>query len=194
MFHVKQCVFNGSKRKGLVVQRERRMMSYWMMVCSPRRIEKIDGNELLNLLRQVNHQSLCQQYGLDPALIPSALRHLNLSAPTDFNVVKYFLLKYRPDPHPPLVFECSFIDGGRAKDTFLNFRNSWIAPEVREEVEKTCSVISIVLTPSQLKDMGILFAYEAARWILGQAGGVLRGLDGSWYRLNRFSAFLKIER
>ena len=57
----------------------------------------------------------------------------------------------------------------------------------------TVQLVSIELAEDQLQDLGLLLAYELARWAAVQGRGVIQALDGRWYRLNAHKAFLPVE-
>lgn len=170
------------------------MASYWMMVYCPTKIKKINGDKLLDALKGANHHTLCSQYGLDHGLIAPALKNLDLFIPSDFEIVPYFVLKYRSGEAQPLIFESRIVEARTGKNFFKDGGQNEVFVSVLDELKRTRTVFLVSLTPAQLIDMGILLAYETARWILEHEGGVLRGLDGRWYRLNRHSAFLEIGR
>ena len=52
---------------------------------------------------------------------------------------------------------------------------------------------SVALQDEQLTDMGLLLAYEVARWIAHQGSGIVLGLDAAWYRLNEHQAFIPLQ-
>jgi hypothetical protein len=50
----------------------------------------------------------------------------------------------------------------------------------------------VELARLQSSDLGILLAYELARWISFKGTGLIYALDGVWYRLNAHKAFLPV--
>lgn len=168
-------------------------MSYWMMVLCPTEINIIDQKGLVDALRAANYRSLCSQYSVDPALIRPTLKKLDLLAPPNFNVANYFVLKYQAERQNPLVIQRLSVDEGSRLQLIQSLIGNNISLVLNTEFNKTRTIFWVELTRSQLGGMGIVLAYEVARWILETYGGILRGLDGSWYRLNAHSAFLVIE-
>jgi hypothetical protein len=68
------------------------------------------------------------------------------------------------------------------------------APEsVRKALSAAVQIVSVELDADQLQDLGLLLGYELARWAAVRGKGVMLGLDGRWYRLNAFKAFLPLE-
>ena len=53
-------------------------MAYWIMVFNQQPLGKFTGESLLAALRSAHFETLCAQYGLDPALIAPALDHLSV--------------------------------------------------------------------------------------------------------------------
>lgn len=153
-------------------------------------IEPFDAAEIRSAVTESNYHTLCAQYGLDPALIAPALRHLELQVSSDA-AVPFFALRYQPVPRPPIV-----VTRWREADQIaslvqaLGLRVTGFLPESKAPRREA---VTVELASEQCHDLGLLFAYELARWAAVKGGGIVCGLDGAWYRLNAYKAFLPLE-
>jgi hypothetical protein len=68
-----------------------------------------------------------------------------------------------------------------------------LSADIKLHLNSTNFLIEIELMEHQLSNMGLLLAYEAARWAAFKGGGIIFGLDRTWYRLNQYNAFLPLE-
>lgn len=164
-------------------------MSYWILVFNPKAIHEIDPERLVAALTRSNFTTLCGQYGLDPALIAPALEALSVRIAPETTELA-FLLRYCPEGVPPIgVYRWSAGSDKGAELVSRAFADS--APESAcSHLQAASQIIGIELSSAQLQDLGLLLGYEIARWAAEQGGGIIRGLDGAWYRLNRHLAFL----
>jgi hypothetical protein len=154
-------------------------------------IERFDPNEIRAAVTESNFYTLCNQYGLDPSLIRPASAYLKIQAAPQAKA-PFFTLHYAPEPAAPIVVNC-WNDTARIS-SFIRMYSS-IAPDtVRKQLALSREVFSVELTRPQSNDMGLLFAYELARWIAVKGNGVVYALDGEWYRMNPHKAFLPISR
>jgi hypothetical protein len=137
----------------------------------------------------VRYSTLCRQYGLDIALISPAMDHLVVDGSEDERV-PYFIVRYQPENHTPLViskiglaacwFGPAFTDGGQDA----------LSVPVNDHLMRTQEAYSVALRDTHLIDLGLLLAYEIARWVAQRGSGIVFGLDGGWYRLNAHQAFI----
>jgi len=162
-------------------------VSNYIIVCNQRLIEPPGEADFLAAITRSNFHTLCAQYGLDPAMIHPALAHLTVKF-FKRGLSPYFLLYYQPEDKPPLVVHC--ISEGNKEKIMQERLPGLDKMLLREELGQTRQIFSIHLSEDQVRDMGLLLAYEVARWAAELGDGVMRGLDGVWYRLNRHSAFI----
>ncbi|HOE70717.1 MAG TPA: hypothetical protein PKZ33_06580 [Brevefilum sp.] len=147
---------------------------------------------LLDELKTVDFESLCRQYGLDPALIGPTLAQLSveesIGAP-----VPFFLLRYHDKGHPPIVIS-EWEIAGLPQQRIQEDQTPAHWPDcVLECIATSRAVYSVTLEGEQLTDLGLLLAYEVARWIAHQGSGIVLGLDAAWYRLNEHQAFIPLQ-
>lgn len=153
-------------------------------------IGQYSPDEIRAAVTESNFHTLCKQYGLDPALIEPAKANLNIQVAAQ-DVAPFFTLHYNLPPDAPIIVNC-WKERERVSE-FIRICTS-IAPEAAQsQVIQACEVFKIELRRDQSHDLGLLFAYELARWAAFRGEGVVRALDGLWYRLNPHKAFLLID-
>jgi hypothetical protein len=167
-------------------------MAYWIMIFNQNPLGKFSGESLLAAITSANYHTLCMQYGLDPALIQPAQKHLSLEM-ADQSAVPYFLVRYQPPHQPPLVVTRwdTLTPAGRGR--LFDFVDHPVFAEIRDRLISTRELVTVELVESQLADLGLVLAYEIARWAAGLGEGLVYGLDGTWYRLNVHHAFIPLD-
>lgn len=180
-----------SRETSFASERIGAVQTYWIQVFNQRPLTPFPGNEMLSALLDVNFDSLCEQYGLNPQEISSARSHLQFLAAPE-GIAPFFLLEYQPDNGSPLViyhWNANNNAGARWLEEVLLQAGH---PLVKSHLAQTQEILAISLRPSHLEDIGLLLAYEVARWAAAQGKGLVYGLDGTWYRLNQHQAFLPL--
>ena len=180
------------KSLGKTVEKEWRMPAYTIQVFNRRSLQPLPGQDLTDALQAVHFKSLCRQYGLDSSLIQSMLTQLEVISPAE-GTVPYFLLKYRAENQPALVVFQYSTDQEAGTAWLQAVLQHAVRPQVRAHLAQTREMMGISLTEDQLEDLGLLLAYEVARWAAFWGQGLVYGLDGLWYRLNRHQAFIPVE-
>lgn len=153
--------------------------------------QQLDKGELYNYLMDVRFETLCEQYQLDPALIEPARSNLEVIVSKE-NIVPYFIVKYRSDTDQPIIVYDWDIESDKGREFLVRILEGVITNEVTDALSAVESIIEVELEPGQLNDMGLLLAYEIARWAGNEGQGVILGLDNIWYRLNDHLAFIPI--
>ncbi len=166
-------------------------MHYWIRVFNQNALGQFSAETLLSALVEANFDTLCARYGLDPALIAPARRHLAVELPIN-QQVPLILVRYAPRPQPPIVVTEQGVDQYLGDKSPGKVPAEGLPARVRARLLRTRAVYTIELLEAQLADMGLLLAYEFARWAAGQGSGIVLGLDGSWYRLNAYQAFIPL--
>lgn len=165
-------------------------MVYSITVFNTKQIEKIDPQEILMSVTTSNYHTLCNQYGLDPILIEPTLEALKVVVGRQESV-DYFVLEYRPRGSRPIVVH--LLDPANIELAKLNRLRVDTPQAIQKKLSDVKQIVQIELDKGQLKDLGLLLGYELARWAAESGEGFVRGLDGKWYRLNRYKAFLPVD-
>lgn len=167
-------------------------MAYWIMIFNQMSIEVVDEDKLLAAITESNYHTLCAQYKLDPALIETALMNLSVICAGGC-MSPFFVVKYQPEGKRSLVVYRWAAESATGR-TLLTQAKAELQNDSGEELlSQTQQIIGIELGVGQLQDMGLLFAYELARWAAFEGGGMMRGIDGMWYRMNKYKAFIPLE-
>ena len=167
-------------------------MSFWITVFNHKNIGKITTGKLLESVRESNLRTLCEQYGLDPALIDPAMANFEvLSAPTAQPIM---VIKYRPEGERPVILYRWDTDSLAGADYIEKVVGEVTDPLVEQHLQKTSEVFGLELEESNLGDMGLVLAYELARWLAFRGDGLILGLDSVWYQLNPHKAFIPLQQ
>ena len=168
-------------------------MSYWIMILLQHPLGTFSKEDVLAAIAASNLTTLCDQYGLDPALIQPALDQLTIET-ADGGHLPLFFLRYQPLYRPPIVVT-EWDVAAEAGERFLaEVGKGFPPPFAGQHLVQTRFIYTVELVESQLSDMGILLAYEVARWVMKRGGGSMLGLDRTWYRLNPHQAFIPLSQ
>lgn len=162
-------------------------MGYWIRVYNQHPLGQFSAEMLQAALSGANFDTLCAQYGLDPALIGPVRKHLAVELPVRQRV-PLILVRYAPRSQPPLVVTEQSLDRSLHAESL----GAGLPASVRARLMQAQFVYMIELLEIQLTDMGLLLAYEFARWAAQRGSGIVLGLDGIWYRLNAHQAFIPL--
>ncbi len=165
-------------------------MSYWIYIFNQHPITDINAANIKAAITASNFETLCEQYHLDKGLIEPTLSNLDLvQAPNTQPLL--FLLRYDLKGAPTIPVYQWDVDSRVGADR-LNSALTRVDGMVRQKLVDTTHIIAVELHRSQLQDLGLLLGYELARWAGEQGEGLVYGLDGGWYRLNRHQAFIPL--
>jgi hypothetical protein len=166
-------------------------MRYWITVYNPIPMSGFDEGSFIKAITQSDYHTLCEQYGLDEALIAPEIPPLSIAYPPHAGNL-FFFMEYGVDRAASLAMYrwSSASDTGRV---LLSEALGHVASErLSGALMAAQNIWGIEVEKFQLEDLGLLLAYEIARWAMHQGGGVMCGLDGFWYRLNRHQAFIPV--
>jgi len=168
-------------------------MSYWIFIFNQQPLRQEDTRKVREAVAESNFSTLCKQYHLNAKMIHPALEHLEIvDGEEAFSI--FLLLHYHPKNQCPIrvYYWDSQQETGKAliHDALDEVR----VFGVREKLSTATQVLAVELMETQLQDMGLLLGYEVARWAAKQGTGIIRGLDGIWYRLNRHKAFIPMDK
>jgi len=164
-------------------------MKVSILVFNRESLGKISEEGLLTAITESNYATLCRQYGLDPSLIEPALSNLGVEGSVS-DQAPFFLVKYGMAQNRAVFVQQWGAAAGGGEDLLNEVVEGIALESLKTRLRETRRIIEITLMPVQLKDMGLLLAYEIARWAADRGKGVVYGLDGAWYRLNQHKAFI----
>ncbi len=168
------------------------MQIYWIYVFNQQSLGNIAENNLIPALLEVNFDSLCRQHGLDSGMIAPALSQLEVSAVPE-GITPFYVLKYQSEDQPPILIFQWDTDKQAGTDRLGDALMHVSHPRLRNHLTQTREILGVSLQSDQLDDIGLVLSYEVARWAAYNGQGLVFGLDGVWYRLNRHQAFVAIE-
>jgi hypothetical protein len=168
-------------------------MLYRIFVFNSRLIKPMTDKSVFKAITRSNYYTLCDQYGLDSAQIETTLAHLALIQGKTSSFSPYLLLHYHPKGLRPLLVHAWQVNCPQGKLILQRALNSINDDVLKQALRHTFMILSIELSQEQLRDMGLLLAYEVARWAAEQGQGIVRGLDRKWYRLNCHQAFIPFD-
>ena len=166
-------------------------MPYWTMIFTQYPLGCFSENDLLAAVTASNLKTLCDQYGLDPALIQPTLENLSVELAVGQRQ-PLFVLRYQPKNQPPIVVTEWDVAAEAGSQLHADVTEAFLLSFGYEHLEEIRFVYSVELVESQLRDMGLLLAYELARWIAERGSGLVLGLDRTWYHLNPHQAFVPL--
>ncbi len=166
-------------------------MSYWITVYNTRSLGVFSEEEFLNAITQSDYETLCEQYGIDPRYIKPGLAGLQLRKATP-SVSSFFTLSYGAAYQRPLVIDLWETSQSSGESMLQEAVERAGAEMIHKHLRNCVAIVTIELSRRQLFDLGLLLGYEIARWAASQGQGIMEGLDGAWYRLNRYQAFLPL--
>ncbi|HAF48855.1 MAG TPA: hypothetical protein DCL08_06405 [Anaerolineaceae bacterium] len=167
-------------------------MSFNILVFNKESLGVIDSNRLRAALTQVHFDTLCSQYGLDPSLIESARTNLDVVV-SKAHKTPFFLIQYGDDKGCPLIVYESDFKSERGCYIYNELLIGNLSANIKEHLDAANFLVEIELMQHQLSNMGLLLAYETARWAAFKGAGIILGLDQTWYRLNPYRAYLPLE-
>lgn len=166
-------------------------MGYWIMIFNTKSCRGIKIDRLVEVLKESNFNTLCEQYGLDPVMIEPALSNLKLIEAGN-KIQPFFLLKYHRGEQRPIVVNYWEVRDEAWGSILQDAIDDAPSEKIKALLLQTHSVFGIELSQLQLKELGLLLGYELARWAAFKGEGIVQALDGQWYRLNRNKAFVPI--
>ena len=166
-------------------------VSHWIMVFAKTKLGQIKPEDVIAAVTESNTYTLCEQYGLDPTLIQPALEQIEVAVSVG-GQQPLLALRYGPKQHPPVVVTAWDVVVETGSQLQAEMIKDCDSPVIARNLEETSFIYCVELVASQLGDMGLLLAYELARWIAQRGEGLVLGLDRTWYRLNAYQAFIPI--
>jgi len=164
-------------------------MAWWLTVYCRRPVSALTPQQLLAGLRDqdreapagVDYWTLAEHFGIeDEAVVDAALDVLRVrdASATGLDQLE---LSYRPDADArPIVVHCWTEPERVAEELEEAQEGRSPPPEALPRLRATKEIVGIELGFSQLEDMGIVLAYELARWLVQKGKGLVVDDDDCW--------------
>jgi hypothetical protein len=132
-----------------------------------------------------DYYTLAEDYGIeDEAAVEDALAALHVSHEHESGLGCE--VHYRPDDSTRPIAVHAWTDVARVKEECSEAVEVRSPPaSVVERLAQTQAVVGIELGFSQLEDMGVVLAYELARWIAQRGDGVIVDDDDRWMSVSQ---------
>ena len=162
-------------------------MAWWITVYCTRSVARISPVAIHAGLRDrdpeapagVDYHLLAENLDLDESVVDDALEHLVVGqAPGRPSDVE---LRYRADPDSRPVVVHRWADSDRVSEEVEECKDVRSPPaDVVSMLPDVCEVVGIELGGSQLGDMGVVFAFELARFFAQRGDGAVVDDEGQW--------------
>jgi hypothetical protein len=158
-------------------------MPAWITVYCRRSVESITSAKLLDGINDRDRSAgaggdydmLAETYGLDEDSVEPALEGLRIEGDEPFTTYE---LRYRPDPKVRPVFVHRWADPSRVAEEIAEVVER-LEPSstVIAQLQKSVEIVALELGFSQLGDMGVVFAYEVARYLAQKGDGLILDVE-----------------
>jgi hypothetical protein len=166
-------------------------MRYTILVVNQQPLGAISAKALRLALMGVHFSKLCDQYQLDHRLIESVTSNLDVVV-SKSDYCPFFYVRYGPAQDQLLFIYEWLVNTEKGKSIQQRLLGTHPEKAIKEGLLKARAMVEIELTQQQLTDMGLLLAYELARWAGSLGEGRVLSLEGKWYRLNVHRAFMPV--
>jgi len=153
-------------------------MPLWVTAYCSESIDDVT-TESLGSMRENDYWTLAEDYDVDDELVSPALNLFKITEAKDG-----FQLSYRPDGERQLAIRC-WTTPERVAEEISEVKESigTSNPALAESIAAAKAVVAIELGASQMKDMGIVFSYEVARWFGTHKNAFIKGVDDDWSKI-----------
>ena len=170
------------------------VMPAWISIYCTESTDDVRADQMLTGIRVSDYWTLAEHYGIDEDLVDPALALLKIDSDDDG-----WELCYRPAGERQLAIhrwasrDRTTEEVDEVLESFEDDSNE-LANRILGHLSKVQTVIGIEMGFSQLEDMGIVFAFEIARWFGLHKGGLIRDDEGNWSMIARNASFVYLQR
>jgi hypothetical protein len=165
-------------------------MAWWLTIYCRRPVSALAPARLLagiqghdsEALAGVDYWTLAEQLGIeDEAVVDAALDVLRVRGDEELGLRSGCEICYRPEIDArPIVLHC-WSDPARVAEELQEAEESRSPPPgALSRLRAASEVVGIELGFSQLEDMGLVIAYEIARWLAQRGDGLVVDDDAQW--------------
>lgn len=167
-------------------------MAWWLTVYCTRSVASIEPALLLSGIRDgdpeapagIDYTTTAEDYEVDDALVGPALKHLAVEPDSDRPLD--LCVRYHADPERRPIVLHRWAEPARVAEELRECAENRSPPAAAGPVlERCCEVVGIELGFSQLEDMGVVLAYELARYLAQKGAGVVVDDEGRWFTVDR---------
>lgn len=156
-------------------------MSNWITIYCARALGSLSAVELAAGLRGddphalagVDYRTLSEDYGIDESLVENCARTLSVKESTDVRYGWYRVDFSTLGSDPLTLYRWSQPERVAEEVTEVLGRLEITNSVLARRLKTSCEVIGIELKPSQLADMGVVVAYEVARYLAQRGDGIV---------------------
>jgi hypothetical protein len=161
-------------------------MPTWITVYCRTSVAHIHPADILMGIQSTNLFTAAQAYDIhDAEIVREALAHMHVDPGRQPGFVAYEL-SYRPSTERQVMIrrwtEPAVVQADIA-DTFAKLAYVYDAGAdwIRAHLGQVQEIVAIEMGRAQLDDMGVVLAYEVARWLATIADGLIEADDGAWW-------------
>jgi hypothetical protein len=167
-------------------------MAYWLTVYCTRPVSALTSAELLAGIRDqdrdapagVDYYMLAEDYGYDALTDEAVADALARLRAEPSGTLAETAVKYGDDDSRPVVLHC-WSDAERVAEELEECAEVREPPaSVAGDLDRCVEIVGIELGFSQLGTMGVVFAYEIARYLAQKGAGVFVDDDQQWFRVD----------
>ena len=153
-------------------------MLSWITAYCPENIDDVTP-ESLSTIRDNDFWTLAEDYDVADELVSPALKLFKIEEAQDG-----YQLIYRPDGERQLAIRC-WASPDRIDEEISEAKKSigGSSSAMAESIAATMAVVAIELGAIQMTDMGIVIAYEVARWFGGHKNALIKSVDDDWSKI-----------
>lgn len=164
-------------------------MPYWITVYCRTPVSSLAPAELLagilgrdsSALAGVDYWTLAEGFGIDDEEVVDAALDVLRVRPERAKGLDPLEVCYRPELDArPIVVHCWSEPERVAEELAEAEENRSPSPEALPRLRASREVVGLELGFSQLEDMGIVIAYELARWLAQKGDGIVVDDDDQW--------------
>ena len=162
-------------------------MPAWVTIYCADSVSDVRPEVLLKAISSSDYWTLAEDHGVSEDRVDPAIAELCISPLGDG-----FQLHYQPEGERQLAIR-RWNDPARvaeeAREVLEQIEGdaTAAATQIREHMRGLKAVVAVELGFTQLEDMGVVFAYEVARWFAQTRRGLIKGDNENWLRTDDWS-------
>lgn len=167
-------------------------MSAWISVYCTHSLAQVTPAALDAALAQADFWTLAESYAIDEAQVKPALACLKIESEPAAEFQHYNAIYREPTQRPVSITRWT---GAAVVEQLAELHATLTAQgngDIIQHLEQVIEIVNIELGYNQLTDMGILIAYEIARFLAMLGNGLIQDVSDSWWRIGKKGTFVHI--